>query len=504
MTQRLVWKGLLGLALFFAASASFSSSGTVYYVDSVGGDDANPGTSAQGAWASLTNVNGRVFAPGDQILFRSGSRFSGQLKPQGSGTPAQPIRINRYGEGPKPRIDGEGAVPATVFLHNVEGWEIRNLEITNSGDQPRPNRRGVHILNEKLETARHLVLSGLYVHDVNGSIPKSREAGMAILAETDRKERLRFDGLTIEDCHVKNCARDAIRIWGIYERDRWYPSLNVVIRNNLIEGVGGDGIVPSGCDGALVEHNTMRDCSRLGEKAGAAAGIWPWSCDNTVIQFNEVSDHKAWIDGQGFDSDYNCSNTIIQYNYSHDNEGGFLLICCPGHRSHNRGTIVRYNVSINDGFRIDQNYKGYFSPTFHITGPVTNSRIYNNIIIVPEKPDPKMDRSIVHMDNWEGPWPVDTLFASNVFSVAGSADFEFGEDQGTVFSNNRYFGKIANMPDDEGAVVSGSGFAEPVLPGGQSEFDVLKDFMRRKRVPIGSQKVMESIYVQQDQSTGVN
>ena len=26
----------------------------------------------------------------------------------------------------------------------------------------------------------------------------------------------------------------------------------------------------------------------------------------------------------------NCNNTIIQYNYSHDNEGGFLLICNTG------------------------------------------------------------------------------------------------------------------------------------------------------------------------------
>ena len=321
---------------------------------------------------------------------------------------------------------------------------------------------------------------------------------MAILAEADRGARCRFEGLTIENCRIKDCERDAIRIWGVFNRDRWYPSLNVVIRNNLIEGVGGDGIVPSGCDGALVEHNTMRDCTRLGEKAGAAAGIWPWSCDNTVIQFNEVSDHKALIDGQGFDSDYNCNNTIIQYNYSHDNEGGFLLICCPGHRSHNRGTIVRYNVSINDGFRIDKTHKGYFSPTFHITGPVTNSRIYNNIIIVPKKPDSKMDRSMVHMDNWEGPWPVDTLFSNNIFYVASTADFEFGKDQGTVFINNRYFGKIANIPGDKKAVVAGSECMESVLPDGKKGFNVLMEFVREKRVSDLGRKVMEGIHVEQD------
>ncbi len=476
-------RGFTGLALWLAVTAaSLSWAGTVYYVDSSGGDDSNPGTSAPHAWKSLTNVNNRIFAPGDRILFRSGSRHSGVLKPQGSGTPEQPIAIDRYGEGPLPRIDGEGAVHATVFLHNVEGWEIRNLEITNTGDQPKTNRRGVHILNETRATARHFILDGLYVHDVNGSIPKSRGAGIAIFAEVKRNERLRFDGLTIENCHIKDCERDAIRIWGVYARDRWFPSINVVIRKNLIEGVGGDGIVPSGCDGALVEHNTMRNCTRLGEKAGAAAGIWPWSCDNTVIQFNEVSDHKASVDGQGFDSDYNCNNTLIQYNYSHDNEGGFLLICCPGHRSHNSGTVIRYNVSINDGFRTEGN-KAYFSPIFHITGPVKNNKIHNNIIIVPKKPDPKIDRSIVYMGNWEGPWPVDTLFANNIFYVADAADFEFGEDQGTVFSNNLYFGKIENLPADEGAVFSDPKFKEPVMQGGQAGFEAMKGFMLKKGSP---------------------
>jgi hypothetical protein len=52
-----------------------------------------------------------------------------------------------------------------------------------------------------------------------------------------------------------------------WPRDKWNPSLNVVIRGNLLEDGGGDGIVPIGCDGALVERNTLRGgataCRRL-------------------------------------------------------------------------------------------------------------------------------------------------------------------------------------------------------------------------------------------------
>ena len=479
---KLVKRKFTGKAFLLFYMLVHSAFGTVYYVDSIGGSDSKSGTSSKNAWKSLSKVNEKVFAPGDKILFRSGSRYTGVLKPQGSGTLKAPILIDRYGDGALPRMDGEGAVLAPVFLHNVECWEIRNLEITNQGKEPCLNRRGVRILNEKFETARHFVLDGLYVHDVNGTIPKAMEAGVAIVAEVDASKKRRFDGLLIENCHIKDCERDAIRIWSISERENWFPSLNVVIRKNLIEGVGGDGIVPTGCDGAVLEYNTMRDCTRLGKEAGAAAGIWPWSCDHTVIQFNEVSDHKAWSDAQGFDSDYNCSGTLIQYNYSHDNEGGFLLVCCPGHKSHNEDTVIRYNVSINDGFR-KEGRKGYFSPILHITGPVKNTQIYNNIIIVPKKSDSKMDRSLVHMGHWKGPWPVDTVFANNIFWVSDSADFELGEDQGTVFNHNLYFGAITNLPNDPKALFENPRFVDPLLKGGKSGFEVLKGFMLQKESP---------------------
>ena len=57
-----------------------------------------------------------------------------------------------------------------------------------------------------------------------------------------------------------------------------------MIRGNLIEEVPGDGIVPIGCDSTLIEYNVMRDCPDMLPDTEAAAGIWPWSCDNTLVQ----------------------------------------------------------------------------------------------------------------------------------------------------------------------------------------------------------------------------
>jgi len=72
------------LVCLFAAFAPFVSRATTYYI-SQKGDDAHNGTSIEHAWKSLEHVNKHAFQPGDQLLFKSGSRFTGQLRPQGSG-----------------------------------------------------------------------------------------------------------------------------------------------------------------------------------------------------------------------------------------------------------------------------------------------------------------------------------------------------------------------------------------------------------------------------------
>jgi len=123
-------------------------------------------------------------------------------------------------------------------------------------------------------------------------------------------------------------------------------------------------------------------------------GIWPWSADNTIIQYNEVYGTKGQHDAEGFDSDWNSRNTLIQYNYSHDNEGGFLLICNEGSQpadisAGNTGTIVRYNISQNDHHR-----------GIKFSGPVKNTLIYNNTIYVGKRREFRSDSA--HGLEWAG------------------------------------------------------------------------------------------------------
>jgi hypothetical protein len=50
-------------------------------------------------------------------------------------------------------------------------------------------------------------------------------------------------------------------------------------------------------------------------------------------------------DGSGFDVDYDQDGTIVQFNYSHDNEGGFILLCTDAEP---RRASVRFNLSVDD------------------------------------------------------------------------------------------------------------------------------------------------------------
>ena len=134
---------------------------SVYYIDAENGKDSNSGHSPQSAWQSLEKVNQTVFKPGDKILFKAGSSWEGQLEVQGSGTNEAPIQINKYGEGKNPAIHGNGEELHTLLLHNVEYWEVRNLEITNTGEERVAGRRGVIIRAEDFGDCHHIILDSL-------------------------------------------------------------------------------------------------------------------------------------------------------------------------------------------------------------------------------------------------------------------------------------------------------------------------------------------------------
>ncbi|MCK4886884.1 MAG: hypothetical protein KAS96_05810 [Planctomycetes bacterium] len=428
-------------------------SGLAYYFDSSGGNDNYTGESPQQAWRSLSKFNGTTFLPGDKIYFKANGTWAGQLKPKGSGVIGCPIVIDAYGdisdENNKPRFDGNGTVGTTLYILNVEYWEINNLQLTNLGATRAAWRKGASISASDFGTMKHIHLKNLYVHNVNGLIAKEEGGGCGIswFCGGDVVPT-KFDGILIEDCHIKTTDRDGI-VGGNTHIGRldnnpsspsttkdFYPSVNVVVRGNLLEDIGGDAIVPIGTDGCIVEYNTVTSSAVRTYNFSPtqwAVAIWPWSADNTIIQYNIVTGTKGTSDGQAFDADYNTRGTIIQYNYSYSNEGGFILICNGGDNTvgitGNRDTIVRYNISINDGGGTTG------SPLLQTNGLCTDVEIYNNVFVSPAVATPYIIEQQAATSSASYAW------SNNIFYSNASTGWRYRTPSGTwIWSNNCFYG----------------------------------------------------------------
>ncbi|WP_369247446.1 hypothetical protein [Streptomyces sp. R41] len=158
-----------------------TSSGTTYYLDCGRGDDGGSGTSVGGAWRSLAKASGHVYGPGDRLLLKRGTSCTGVLAPEGGGAQGAPVRIDTYGRGAKPHIEGAGA-RAAVHLVNTEQWVIRNLDISNTGPATTTDRRaGLLVRLTDYGVAHGFTVDGVDVHDVNGADFKDPDPSGGIL-----------------------------------------------------------------------------------------------------------------------------------------------------------------------------------------------------------------------------------------------------------------------------------------------------------------------------------
>lgn len=446
--------GSLALSFLAPAQAKIRSSPTTYYVDSARGDDAHPGTTPDRAWRSLAKLGAADLVPGDTILLCSGGVWREPLRIRRSGSAAAPIVVGRYGSGPLPKIAAGGVADNTIELVNVEHVHVGHLDVSNHGDGE-AERRGVLIAAENIGTLRDIRISDLYIHDVNGSNAHKDTGGITFRTIGSRVPS-RFDGLRIERNIIWRVDRSAIS--GQSDEislARWFPSLNVVIADNYAEDIGGDGIVPWATDGALVEHNIVRRCVQ--RAPGGNAGIWPWSADNTLLQLNESACAKGTFDGEGFDSDFNSRNSTFRYNYSHNNDGGFMLICTPADHDPadnigTTGTVIEWNISRHDHARL-----------FNLSGADDSLVAHNAFYIAPGD-----DVQALLVSEWHG-WSRGATFRDNLFDAGqGTARYGhqiannpetggytiaagWGPARDIRFENNRYLGRQVDRPDDPSA-----------------------------------------------------
>ncbi len=425
------------------------SPAATYHVDSRNGDDARDGRTPESAWRSPAKANATTFAAGDRILLRAGSVWEGvQLHPLGSGTPEAPIVLDRFGEGPAPALHGRGRVPWVLGLANQEGWEISNLELTNFTAGAPQRHRAVEIRAKDFGRVRHIHLKNLSVHDVNAvadytndgdTVAKSFGGIVTVIEGNERPTA--WDDLLVEGCQIRDVGPMGMVMlssWMAGHRENdpktWFPSRGVVIRGNTFERIARNGLLVRGSVAPLIERNYFRECGLL----GSGNAMFVFHCDDALIQFNESCFTKynpGDSDAAGFDSDYNCRRSVFQFNYSHDNDYGFMLICSQGGRVNgfNDGTIVRYNISENDGGNL-----------IRISGTVTNALIHNNTLYA--KRDMANPRAagepprIIYHKTWQG-WSDGVSFFNNiVVNDCPQAVYEVGESKNDRYDHNLFFG----------------------------------------------------------------
>ena len=421
----------------------------IYYVDSQYGSDNADGATRQSAFKTVTRVNQLRLHGGDTVLFKAGRDYMGNLHPtrtRGDGR----VTFGRYGIGDDPHIIGNGGI--TLELNDFDDVEVSNLYFMNP-----KGYQGIGIQNIAGGPLCHIHIRDCTIHHINDERETYRyESGGIICGSFSPEKPGWFEDLLIEDNDIQDVARTGIlltgfwanrptKLWGLNEyvsdTENWWPSKQVVVRSNYIDRTGGDGIVLIGTTDAVIEWNTVYNVMTNPVPHCANAGIWPQSSNNCLIQYNEVGYcHKPddCDDAQGIDVDLSCRNTLIQYNYTHDNEGGALLLCELGDTTDDdnfRGTVYRNNLSINDG-----NVKGEL---IAMVGPVRGVKIINNTFCS----SGNVSRMIeVFAPDGNGAKDVEVL--RNIFVSNGSDNqFHLSGAEGFQFCDNLYWGACRNVPE---------------------------------------------------------
>ncbi len=423
---------VLVLATLFCFLSASAGMATTYYVDSVGGNDNWGGTSPSTAWQSLSKVTATTFSPGDQILLKAGSVWNGQhLWPKGSGTDGNPIVVDMYDTGAKPLINCDFVHAGAVYLYNQEYWEINNLELTNWTTGDPDDQNGVRVIGEDAGVLNHIHLKDLDIHDVNGALSsrsirdKAKTTG-GILFDALGSTRTSFNDVLIEGCYIHFVDRTGIKFWSNWSRYQggtWEPHTNVVIRNNVLDDVGGDGIVPCMVNAPLVEYNVASYCNNRSSDPNVA--MWGWDVEDAVFQYNEAYLTQQTNDGQGFDIDDYQRRTVIQYNYSHDNVGGFML-GCNSRKGFNTDGVIRYNISQNDHHKL-----------FRWSGiDLAGHKVCNNVFYV----GPSTIDWVLEHNGGSAP---DTQYLNNIFYLLDTDcayDLEGEAKVGVLFDYNVFYG----------------------------------------------------------------
>ncbi len=492
MNRAASWKrfGWL-LGMWFCAASRVGAS--LYYVNPARGNDGNSGTGENVPLKTLAQVNQLSLHAGDAVLLAAGQIFEGQLALENAtGTATNPILISSYPQNTK-GTDGRALIDAKGFgagvcLKNCAFIEVANLKITANGGGTRPGQRvkpgqrfGVLIVASQPGEFAGFTLTNVAIKDVFYEAPgfirspvdtktangaQSYGWGIKFLI-TDPAARMR--DLKVANCEIENVSHTGLQFTGPRN-----GLLNVEVQNVKLARTGGPGVQMSGVCGG---HFSLLDVQGSGSTNDArnwkrGSGLWTWDSSNVVIEKSRFQNANGPGDSAGVHIDFNCRNVIVQKNFSANNAGGFCEIL-----GNNYNCAYRYNVSVNDGWRIKGRdgalqegktfwLSGYVGDKQRQQGPF-NTYFYNNTIYVRSNLEARISVSPTARGVW---------IANNIFYFEGGSKTVRGDQtradssgfpapSDVVFGNNLFLRRDnwpADLPlHDLNPILGDPGFQNP-------------------------------------------
>lgn len=436
--------------LLFPLLVSLSLAAQTYYINPQTGKDSNNGKNPETAYKSLNKVQKIKLKAGDELLLAAGVSHWGELKLHNlSGTTENPIIISSYTASDKGNDKASHITSSAYAVINAKGFyngisivnskhvHVSNFNITAPDGfiydwvkKQRKHKKNEMRIGVMLEASNNKTSSGITLdniivnnvffnpkgitrsiketHTANGT--ESYSFGIRAFAKSGGK----FDNLIIKNSSVSNISHTGIKLNGKKETMN-----NVTLSNNKVFDIGGPGMQMSGASNVHVYGNIIKNSGSTKDSRnwGRGSGMWTWGSSHVLVEYNKFLNANGPADSAGFHIDFNCDNIIIQYNVSANNAGGFIEIL-----GNNYNNAYRYNVSINDGYRIKKKgvaaqegktfwFSGFVGKNKKRHGPY-NSYIYNNTIYVKKEILSKIAVTRVSKG---------ALIANNIFHIVGDS-----------------------------------------------------------------------------------
>lgn len=242
------------LTMTLLSSVSFAAS---YYVDSVGGNDSNPGTVAQ-PWRTVAKVKGTALIAGDIVYFKCGGIWNELLYPA-SGVSGKDVMYDAYGTGNKPSIRG-------FYADNKSYVKVQNIEFkNNSTDIPFLIYNGSHHISVyNCTITADTACTSYSALWLSKNVSYNRISNCTITHNNINRQtdvinlRLNANYNVIQNNTISGATHYCLALEGNTDIYPSYTCNNNIILNNKINAKNGAGIaLISGSHNNVVDGNTV-------------------------------------------------------------------------------------------------------------------------------------------------------------------------------------------------------------------------------------------------------